>query len=110
MLEIGGAAPGAFGLPRALEPDPVPVDLKVVLIGERWAHDALYRGDPDFRKLFGVRAEFAGDLPRTPAAQRRYAEVVAGIVAREGLLPVDGRRRWARSSRRAPPWPTAATA
>ncbi len=88
VLEIGGAAPGAFGLPRALEPDPVPVDLKVVLIGERWAHDALYKGDPDFRKLFGVRAEFAGDLPRTPAAQRRYAEVVAGIVAREGLPPV----------------------
>ncbi len=110
VLEIGGASLGAVRrCRRALEPDPVPVDVKVVLIGERWAHDALYGGDPDFRKLFGVRADFAGDMPRTPEAQRRYAEVVAGIAAREGLPPAtaDGARRAGGGGRRAAP--TAAT-
>jgi lon-related putative ATP-dependent protease len=71
-----------------LDPDPVPVDVKLVLIGERWVHDLLYANDPDFRKLFGVRADFAGDMARTPEAQRRYAEVISAIAAREGLPPV----------------------
>jgi predicted ATP-dependent protease len=88
VLEIGAGGPAGPGQPRAVEPDPVPLDVKIVLIGERAVHDRLYAADPDVRKLFAIRADFAADTPRTPSALRRYAEVVAGIVAREGLPAV----------------------
>jgi predicted ATP-dependent protease len=89
LLEIGGALPGLLGLPRTLHPDPVPVDIKVVLIGERWIYDVLYIADPDFRKLFGVRADFSRDMPLTATAKQRYATVIAGVVEEDGLPPVD---------------------
>ena len=86
QLEIGAsAAGGLFGLPRLTEPDPVPVDVKVVLVGERSLHDLLWRLDPDFRKLFGIRADFASDMPFGDAALERYACVVAGLAGDEGL-------------------------
>ncbi len=88
LLELGGASGGLLGLPRTLEPDAVPVDVKVVLVGERQVHDLLYRADPDFQKLFGVRAEFAADMERTAAAMHRYADVIAAVCARDALPPL----------------------
>jgi predicted ATP-dependent protease len=110
QLEIGASAAGAlFGLPRLAEPDPIPVDVKVVLVGERSLHDLLWRVDPDFRKLFGIRADFAGDMPFGDAALERYACVVAGLARDEGLphataaavgaLVEDGIRRAGRRNR-----------
>jgi lon-related putative ATP-dependent protease len=87
-LEMGGT-PGVFGLPRVLEPDPVPVDLKVVLIGERCVYDLLCLVDPDFRRLFGIRADFEPDMPNTEAAIERYATVLGAVVERDGLPPLD---------------------
>jgi predicted ATP-dependent protease len=89
LLEPGGAFPGVLGLPHTLRPDPVPVNLKVVLIGERWIHGLLYVADPDFRKLFGVRADFARDMPLSDTAKQRYAAIIAGVCERDALPAVD---------------------
>ena len=89
LLELGGAGAGLLGVPRTLRPDSVPVDVKVVLVGERWVHDLLYAADPDFRKLFGVRADFSADMPRRAEAVDRYAEVVASVCREESLPPVE---------------------
>ena len=74
----------------------MPLDVKLVLVGDLGLHDPLYALDPDFRKLFGVRAEFASDVPRTQSAQRSYAAVVAGLRARAAAA---GRPRTP-----SPPW------
>lgn len=87
MLDIGAAAAGLLGLPRPLEPDLIPVDVKVIMIGERQHFDALWHGDPDFRVLFGIRADFSSDMPMGEVALQRYASVVAGLCAREHLPP-----------------------
>ena len=87
VLEPGSASTTMLGLPRSLEPDPVPLDVKLVLIGDRRIHDLLYALDPDFRKLFGVRAEFVADVPRGAGALQAYAAVVAAACQSEGLLP-----------------------
>ena len=87
-LDLGGAGYGVFGFPRSLRPDPVPVDVKVVIVGERWVYDLLHAADPDFRKLFGVRADFAADMPLRDDAAARYGEVVATLCHAEGLPPV----------------------
>lgn len=89
VLEPGSLGPGVLGLPRAIEPDPVRIDAKVVLIGERWAYDLLSAVDPEFRRLFGVRADFAADMRMGPDAVRRYAAVIAKVCGEEGLLPVE---------------------
>ena len=88
-LELGGSESGLLGLPRSLQPDPVPVDVKLVLVGERWVHDLLYAADPDFRKLVGVRADFSEDVPMSPEVAARYAEVISAVCRTEDLPPVD---------------------
>jgi ATP-dependent Lon protease len=89
ILEIGAAAAGLLGLPRPLEPDPVPIDVKVIMVGERQHYDALWHGDPDFRVLFGIRADFSSDMPMGQEGLERYASVVAGLCRREELPPAD---------------------
>jgi ATP-dependent Lon protease len=86
-LEMGGT-PGLFGFPRILEPDPVPVDVKVVLIGERWVYELLCVADPDFRKLFGIRADFEPDMTWDTGTLQRYAQAVAMVAEEDGLAPL----------------------
>lgn len=90
VLEPGSAGPGLWGFPRLLEPDPIAIDVKVVLVGERWTYDLLGAADPDFLRLFSVRADFSPDMPHAADAARRYAEVVAGICRDEDLPHADG--------------------
>ncbi len=89
VLEIGAAAAGLLGMARPLEPDPIPIDVKVVMVGERRHFDMLWHGDPDFRALFGIRADFSSDMPMGEEALRRYASVVAGLCSREHLPPAE---------------------
>ena len=59
----------AFGLvpTSGLRPEPIPLDVKVVLVGEPQLYAMLYRYDPDFRELFRVKADFETDFDRIPA-------------------------------------------
>jgi predicted ATP-dependent protease len=89
QLEIGAAAAGLLGIPRPLEPDVIPVDVKVVMVGERQHFDALWHADPDFRTMFGIRADFSTDMPMGASALKRYAAVVAGACQADGLPPAE---------------------
>ncbi|WP_421042702.1 MULTISPECIES: Lon protease family protein [unclassified Paraburkholderia] len=71
----------------SLEPEPVPLDVKVILFGERWLYYLLYELDPDFCELFKVPADFEEDMQRDPANQLLYARLIAAVVRRQGLLP-----------------------
>jgi len=70
-----------------LRPEPVPLNLKVILIGEAYLYSLLYRYDPDFRQLFRVKAEFEEDFPRTRENALGLASVVRSECVRGGLLP-----------------------
>ena len=73
----------------SLAPQPVPLDVKVVLIGERLLYYMLYQLDPDFGELFKVEADFNEEMPRTPENNRLYARLIATIARREQLRPFD---------------------
>jgi len=73
----------------SLEPEPIPLDVKVVLVGERLLYYLLYNLDPDFRELFKVAADFEEDMDRSPETQRLYARLVATLVRRHRLRPFD---------------------
>lgn len=74
---------------RSLEPQPVPLDVKVVLVGERLLYYLLYEYDPEFRELFKVAADFDDVVDRGPASESLYARLVATLARRHGLLPLD---------------------
>src|SRR3989442_3034043 len=70
-----------------LRPEPIPLDLKVLLIGTPQIFQLLYMLDEDFRKLFKIKAEFDVEVERTQEATRAYAEAVGAICNRRGLRP-----------------------
>ena len=92
--EIRIASPErAFALigTASLEPEPIPLDVKVVLVGERYLYYYLHELDPDFSNLFKVAADFDDSVDRTPDSQQDYARLIATLARREGLKPLDRR-------------------
>ncbi|MDO9018376.1 MAG: ATP-binding protein [Deltaproteobacteria bacterium] len=83
--ERGGSLPAT-----ALRPAPIPLDVKVVLIGTQALYQMLFELDPEFRELFKVKVEFAPDVPWTDEAGRLCAAFLSGCVRDRGLLPLDG--------------------
>jgi len=70
-----------------LEPQPIPLEVKVVLLGEPALYYLLYESDPDFAELFKVQVDFAEDMPRTPENENLYAHFVATLARQEQLRP-----------------------
>ena len=73
----------------SLEPAPIPLDVKIVLIGDRLLHYLLDFHDPEFRELFKVSADFEDDLDRDADSHALYARFVASAARRNGLRPLD---------------------
>ncbi|MFW6092416.1 MAG: AAA family ATPase [Pseudomonadota bacterium] len=71
-----------------LEPEPIPLDAKVVLIGDRWLYYRLQALDPEFDELFRVAADFDDRMPRDPEANRLMAELLGTIARQESLKPL----------------------
>lgn len=69
-----------------LKPEAIPLDVKVILIGEPGLYNLLDAGDPDFSDLFKVLADFDATIPRDDEGVRFYAGVLAHIARSEGLL------------------------
>jgi lon-related putative ATP-dependent protease len=73
----------------SLEPEPIPLSVKVVLLGERYLYYLLQALDPDFRRLFEVVADFEEALDRTDEANGAFARMIGGLARHDGLLPFD---------------------
>jgi lon-related putative ATP-dependent protease len=73
----------------SLEPEPVPVDQKVVLIGDRILYYLLQYFDPDLGDLFKVVADFDEEVDRNDATLLEYARLIATLGRQEGLHPLD---------------------
>jgi predicted ATP-dependent protease len=78
-----------FAGTSTLEPRPIPLDLKVVLVGDRLVWHLLSMLDPEFGQLFKVEADFEDAVARSPEADADFARLVATIARREGLRPLD---------------------
>ncbi len=87
-IESVGQAYGLVGT-AALEPQPVPLSLKVVMIGERRVYYLLKAMDPDFAELFKIAADFEDDVIRDAASVRQYARFIATLARGAGLRPLD---------------------
>jgi lon-related putative ATP-dependent protease len=74
---------------QTLDPEPIPLDVKVILFGDRQLYYTLAGVDPDFTRLFQVQADFEDAIARTEENYRSYGRLIASIVAEHDLLPVD---------------------
>ncbi|SEQ14737.1 Lon protease family protein [Thalassovita taeanensis] len=72
----------------SLEPDPIPLDVRVVLVGDRMLHSLLVLLDPDFNELFKLQADFEDVVDRTQDNLILFARLVGSYVRREGLRPI----------------------
>jgi lon-related putative ATP-dependent protease len=73
----------------SLEPEPIPLQVKVVLVGERYLYYQLHELDTDFSNLFKVAADFDDSVHRTPESQLEYARQIAALARHEGLKALD---------------------
>ncbi len=72
----------------SLEPEPMPIDLKVVLVGDRILFYELKEFDPEFSLLFKVAADFSEELPRGRGNEHYYARMLASLQRKEQLRPI----------------------
>ncbi|HEX5439980.1 MAG TPA: ATP-binding protein, partial [Ktedonobacterales bacterium] len=81
--EPQGSPPGA-----TLRPEPIPANVKAILIGDLSTYRPLMEQDPEFRLLFKVRADFADEMQRTPDAEKAYARFSANVARTSGGPPL----------------------
>ena len=73
----------------SLKPEPIPLNLKVILIGNANIYQTLLAMDADFRKLFKIKVEFEDDAPITTENLNKLARIVHGYCAHENLPHLD---------------------
>lgn len=73
----------------SLKPEPIPLDLKVIMIGNSEIYHTLLSMDDDFRKLFKIKVEFEEDAPKTEENIAKLVKFVRSYCEQEDLLDVD---------------------
>lgn len=87
-IEAPGATWGVWST-QSLEPEAIPLDLKVVLLGEPMLFYLLSDHDPDFGELFKAQADFNIRMPRNNDNTREQALLLADVARQRAILPLD---------------------
>ncbi len=89
LLEIRPQESLLFGSSAVLKPEPIPIQVKVILVGDAGLYGALDARDPDFPHLFKVLADFSTSVPRDDEGLRYYAGMLAKLAREEDLPDFD---------------------
>jgi len=73
----------------SLQPEPIPLDVKVVLVGDREIYYLLAQLDPEFSELFKVAVDFDDVVDRSEATTQDYARMIATMARQDKLSPLD---------------------
>jgi lon-related putative ATP-dependent protease len=73
----------------SLEPEPIPLDIKIVLVGDRMLYYLLHDLDPEFSKFFKVAVDFSDQMDRTTKNIGLYARLIATLIQKKELLAFD---------------------
>ncbi|MGE5173581.1 MAG: Lon protease family protein [Betaproteobacteria bacterium] len=83
VAELYGFASGG------IKPEPIPVSLKIIMLGSPWLYYLLYNYDEDFRDIFKVKSDFDTQTANSAGEKMRYANFIGNMVKSDGLLPFD---------------------
>ena len=70
-----------------LKPEPIPCNVKVVMIGDSYVYNILFSADEDFKKIFKIKAEFDSEMTKTENTVGEYARFIKKICQDDGLRP-----------------------
>jgi lon-related putative ATP-dependent protease len=88
VIEEPGERAG-FITARGLKPQPVELNVKIIMIGTPEINQALSQGEPDYPELFKVRADFDITMDRTNTNAKKYAAYICGLCQRFNLKHLD---------------------
>jgi lon-related putative ATP-dependent protease len=74
-----------FSNTETMEPEPMPLAVKVILIGDPYYYHVLYNYDEEFQKLFKIKADFDTEMERTPGHIKDYARFIASVCVKNNL-------------------------
>ncbi len=73
---------------RTLQPQPIPLNVKVILVGDPYLYQLLYIYDDDFGKIFKIKAQFDWEMKKTPEHLQEFCSLVAAYCQDEELMPL----------------------
>ncbi|HZI94668.1 MAG TPA: AAA family ATPase, partial [Patescibacteria group bacterium] len=86
ILEEGG---GVYMPTITMKPEPIPINVKVILIGQRWTYEMLLENEPDFTKMFKVFVDFDEEMDLNSKTLRQYAAFIGKLCTDEKLAELD---------------------
>jgi predicted ATP-dependent protease len=92
-LEIQAYDPQNRMVIGPLKPQPIDLDLKVILVGDTRLYNALLQGDPDLQRVFRIKVDFETDMPLNRGNIRRYLNFIDKVCQQDKLLPLTPRAR-----------------
>ncbi|WP_230658865.1 ATP-binding protein [Psychrobacter sp. I-STPA10] len=78
---------GSLSLSATLTPQPIPLNVKVILLGDSDLYDQLLQLDPEFDRLFKIRADFADEVNRHHNSELAISHKIAAMIQSHQLLP-----------------------
>jgi lon-related putative ATP-dependent protease len=88
-IEIQPLESSIFGSSSALKPEPIPLDVKVVMIGDAYIYHLLYEMDDDFKKIFKIRADFDNEMSNGQKSIASYVSFIKKLCEDENLRPFE---------------------
>ncbi len=89
QIEIQSFESGFFGASSALKPEPIDLNVKVIMIGDSYTYQLLYTLDEDFKEIFKIRADFDTEMPNAEKSIQSYIAFIKAVCSKERLLPFD---------------------
>ncbi len=79
----------SLGSTISLEPEPIPLDIKVLILGDREIYYLLHEYDSEFPELFKVQADLSEHIERNDTNNQLFSRLLATLIRRDNLLPFD---------------------
>jgi len=89
QIEIQSLEQGFFGASSALKPEPIDLNVKVIMIGDASVYHLLFALDDDFKKIFKIRADFDSEMANDGKSISSYLSFIKTLCEREELLPFE---------------------
>ncbi len=89
QIEVQPMEFGLLGASSALKPEPVQINVKVVMVGDSYVYHLLYGFDDDFKEVFKVRADFDTQMPNEQTSIDSYVSFIKTLCEGEHLLPFE---------------------
>ena len=89
QIEIQAFDPYFLIAASAIKPEPIEIDVKVIMIGDAYLYRMLYGADEDFKKIFKIKADFDDEMKNERDNLLQYASFVKKLCEEENLLPFD---------------------